>query len=448
MTINPQIQSLLDTLTSKSTDTRTLIDAIHQLGDLKAAEAVPALIDLLEHRSIDVQMAAIEALGEIGDERAVMPLETLLRENDGDLAVAAKAALESIHRQHNLLDDHPPRVGAIPDVLFDSDEFDEGEAEASPPEPQPVPQAPPAPAPAMPAPGAPPAIEAEEAKRRETATGSGAVSLEDAVKAAQEVQFAAYYPREIRPDDWQPVHAYIFRKFAEEQIAEDAGRQIGPLAAFRRIVESARRDIPEGEMITATPHLPGFQFNPPSLTVAFYEAWHRFDFKLRAKDAPLHQAANGVLTFTAGGIILADVPLSVFVTQDVSRPDPQPGETRPIYDTVFASYSHRDTRIVERVESAAKALGMSYLRDVISLRSGEKWSDGLLNMIEQATIFQLFWSAEYAQSQHCRAEWEYALRLGREQTHFIRPVYWLQPMPDPPPELAHLHFAYLPDLVN
>jgi hypothetical protein len=69
-------------------------------------------------------------------------------------------------------------------------------------------------------------------------------------------------------------------------------------------------------------------------------------------------------------------------------------------------------------------------------------------MIDQATIFQLFWSETAAQSPYCQQEWEYALKLNRDNQYFIRPVYWMQPMPLPPTNLQHLHFAYQPDLVK
>ncbi|MBZ0303184.1 MAG: toll/interleukin-1 receptor domain-containing protein, partial [Anaerolineae bacterium] len=233
-----------------------------------------------------------------------------------------------------------------------------------------------------------------------------------------------------------------------EQVAADAENLLGPLARFRRILENARRVITEGALITATPTLPGFQFNPPSMTLGFFEDWHRFEFKMRARDAPLNAAANGLLTFMADGIIAADIPLSVFVAHDVAPSAPQATPARPIYDTVFASYSHKDTAVVLKVEAAAKTFGMTYLRDVITLRSGEDWSVGLEKMIDDATIFQIFWSAPYSQSMHCRREWEYAVGLRREAVRFIRPVYWLQPMPDPPALLQHLHFAYQPDLVK
>ena len=110
--------------------------------------------------------------------------------------------------------------------------------------------------------------------------------MEDAVKEAQEVQFSAYYPREVLPDEWQPLQAYVFKRLAENTVAEDAAREIGPLDAFRRIVERARHTIAEGDMITATPMLPGFQFNPPQVTIGFYEDWHRLSFKMRAKMHP------------------------------------------------------------------------------------------------------------------------------------------------------------------
>ena len=66
-------------------------------------------------------------------------------------------------------------------------------------------------------------------------------------------------------------------------------------------------------------------------------------------------------------------------------------------------------------------------------------------MIDRADIFQLFWSNTAAASKYVRQEWEHALNLQRQQG-FIRPVYWQQPMPPPPPELGAIHFAYEPEL--
>ena len=67
-------------------------------------------------------------------------------------------------------------------------------------------------------------------------------------------------------------------------------------------------------------------------------------------------------------------------------------------------------------------------------------------MIERADIFQLFWSRNAAKSKYVEDEWRYALRLGRELSRFIRPVYWTEPMTPPPLELGYLSFAFVPEL--
>ncbi len=146
-------------------------------------------------------------------------------------------------------------------------------------------------------------------------------------------------------------------------------------------------------------------------------------------------------------MIVADVPISIYVGSNVGNaPSAAPvSATRPVYQAIFCSYSHQDTQIVERVERAYKALGLDFLRDVVTLKSGQDWNAELLDMIDRADIFQLFWSNTAAASKYVRQEWEHALNLHRQQG-FIRPVYWQQPMPPPPPELGAIHFAYEPTL--
>lgn len=487
-----QIQELLAALDSD--DLQTRLNAIVKLGELKSVEAIPKLIELLNDKSQDstLRMTILSVLGDIGHISALRAVMNIAREEEPPISVVAQIASEQILNttvepepaessappapagdllpeedkidyeledtgamQPIDLDDMPPAPagptftgGAKPierDQLLE--EFDEQDSKIAEDEARgEIPSAE-VPAQPLPAPGGLPVPRPqplEPPKRSETETSR----RREEANPQQPVQFSAYYPREVRPDEWQPLQAYIFKESAADRILEDAEKQLGPLDRFRRIVENARQIIREGETITATPNLPGFQFNPPSAAISFFEDWHRFDFKMRAKDAPLNLAANGFLTFTVNGIIVADIPLSVFVTNEVTNSQPQRTAPQPIYDTVFASYSHQDTPVVLRVEAAAKAFGMTYLRDVISLRSGENWSAGLEKMIEDATIFQMFWSHPYSISEHCRHEWEYAVSINKPIPHFIRPVYWLQPMPAPPQPLQHLHFTYQPDLIK
>lgn len=280
-----------------------------------------------------------------------------------------------------------------------------------------------------------------------TRSGEATVNMETLGKAAQSVLFSAYYPKEIAPEKWEPLHAYIFRAMASAAVEADAGKQLGARAAeFRGVRAPAQADVAEGAMVTATPQMEGFHFNPPSLTIGFYKDWHRFDFEVRAKDAPLNQSTNGLLTFTVEGIIVADVPLSIFVGEATAASSGQANAVAKAYEAIFCSYSHQDQHIVARAERAYKALGLDYLRDVVSLKSGQDWSDELLTLINRADIFQLFWSQASAQSEHVRFEWEHALQVAGWRANFIRPVYWEDPQPSIPQELKHIHFAYQPDL--
>jgi hypothetical protein len=280
-----------------------------------------------------------------------------------------------------------------------------------------------------------------QSEKSMNAPGSAARGLEP-----QPVQFSAYYPKEIEPEQWQPIHAYIFRESAAAAVKDDAGKQLGSqLSGFRSLTKAASRSLEEGAFVTATPHIPGFQFNPPSVSLGFYKDWHRFDFELRAMDTPLNQSVNGLMTFTVEGIIVADIPLSIYVGEGVAAVAPITATTK-LYQSIFCSYSHADTQIVKRAESVCKALGMDFLRDVITLKSGQHWSDELLNMISEADIFQLFWSSSAADSQYVRQEWERALNYQDAKPNFIRPVYWQQPIPPVPAALSAIHFAYQPDL--
>ena len=68
-------------------------------------------------------------------------------------------------------------------------------------------------------------------------------------------------------------------------------------------------------------------------------------------------------------------------------------------------------------------------------------------LIDEADVFQLFWSTNSMHSEQVRQEWEHALALDRP--NFIRPTYWEQPMPRsaipllPPEPLGQLHFHAL-----
>ena len=291
----------------------------------------------------------------------------------------------------------------------------------------------------------------------------------------ENVQFTVYRPTAVQPKVWYPLLA--FAHLAErrpdappgqpdplEHVQELAEQALGEEAAYSTRVD-AGAGVPREGQLTFAPFVEGVDFNPRSQTFEWQEDVHQQNFRLKARPDTAGRVLRGQLTVYLGAFILADIDLTfrvdlaapppptptvrgpVLNTSPASQTSPQPELTPATavpYQRVFPSYSHKDLAIVRQAEVYGRALGHVYLRDRLALRSGEEWEVRLLELIDQADIFQLFWSSNSMNSEYVRLEWEHAQALGRRG--FIRPTYWEVPMPKstnpqlPPDELAKLHF--------
>jgi hypothetical protein len=277
----------------------------------------------------------------------------------------------------------------------------------------------------------------------------------------ENVQFTVYRPRVVQPRKWYPLLA--FAHLAERrpdapadepdpvaEVYRQAKEVLGKQAKdYHDVTQDSRAAVPREGEITFVPEVPGVEFNPPRRTFLWQEQVHREEFRLRAAAELDGKTVRGRMTVFLGTLILADVALSIKVdssARPASEEPAEPASARP-YRRIFASYSHRDLHVVQQVEHFTRAMGDEYLRDWTHLRAGEVWNDRLMQLIEQADVFQLFWSNNSMQSPYVRQEWEHALSLGRP--NFIRPVYWEEPLPAspdgslPPEELRRIHFQKL-----
>jgi TIR domain-containing protein len=275
----------------------------------------------------------------------------------------------------------------------------------------------------------------------------------------ENVQFTVYRPKVIVPQKWHTMlaFAHLSEKAADAspddpdpvaEVARQARQILGQDDDYGQTTQDSTQAIPREGEITMVPMVEGITFNPARHTFLWTEPVHREEFRLRAASPALEPKTvlRGRLTIYLGGLILAEIPLK-FQAELAASPAPAQNmsttQARP-YRKIFASYSHRDAPIVEHIEHYANAVGDSYLRDAVNLRSGQDWNDELMRMIDQADIFQLFWSSNSMHSKYCRQEWEYALGLNRPS--FIRPTYWEEPFPQvpheslPPDALRSLHF--------
>ena len=259
------------------------------------------------------------------------------------------------------------------------------------------------------------------------------------------VCFSCCYPNEMEFDVWGTVLAYVYVPQAERMVKGDSELRLGT-RRYRDSRAEARLSIERGAEIVAVPRLPGIRFNPPRASVIWLEDWHRFEFRVMAEGRQPTLRSVGTIAFYVGPVLVAEVGLSIalFRASESKRAlAPAPGTWADgcAYQAIFVCYSHDDASVVEKLEQAYTALGIECLRDSRILRSGVDWKATLLRKIEEADIFQLCWSHQAKLSGYVEEEWRHAVSLSRP--FFVRPVYWEKPMPVPPHELAHIHFAYL-----
>jgi len=279
----------------------------------------------------------------------------------------------------------------------------------------------------------------------------------------ENVQFTLFQPKRIPPQKWCDL---VASAHLEERRPEASSEDQDPIEKARRKAEQifghldeseitektddSRQPIPQGGEISFVPDVEGVQFNPPHHSFLWQEDEHTVQFRMRASNELDGQIARGRMSVFLGAVLVADLTLKFRVSSTVdlkASENERTAVTATPYRKIFASYSHKDTEIVEQFEHYAEAFGDEYLRDVRTLRSGEEWNPRLLQLIDDADVFQLFWSQNAMESPYVRQEWTHALR--RSEQGFVRPVYWEDPFPErppqlPPPTLRALHFQRLP----
>jgi flagellar biosynthesis GTPase FlhF len=273
----------------------------------------------------------------------------------------------------------------------------------------------------------------------------------------ENVQFTVYKPKKVRPQKWYPLLAYAHlseRRPGQdeadpiEQMQLQAKRILGEqnLKDYSRATEDSSQAIPRQGQITFVPFIPGVVFDPPSRSCFWLKSVHGQEFRMMASADLDGKTARGQMSVFLGSILLAEINISLPVDSTQVRTD-EPLEREmpaPPYRKIFPSYSHKDREIVAQIAHYAEVTGDKYMLDISELRSGQNWKKWMQEKIEEADIFQLFWSTNSMRSQNVRLEWQLALSLGKQD--FIRPTYWENPLPQsiaenlPPPELLDLHF--------
>ena len=284
----------------------------------------------------------------------------------------------------------------------------------------------------------------------------------EALTEGAEAHFTAYYPRESAAETAYGLYVYAHIQGALKQIESDVliyEEQLGGEIP-RPSKAKAAKILEFGTLLTVMPEAEGIEFEPVAETRRWRAPFTRFDFSYRAPKESVGEIITGRIAVLVSGIEIASIPFATLIAEStvVNAADAKPAnplaaakfkDTDParIYDTIFVSYSRKDKEVAENYRLAQLAVGHEVFMDTYSIRTGEDWRAALARAIDEADIFQLFWSEHSAASENVRDEWDYALhyKCPGDQCHgFIRPVFWEKPMPSPPAELGHLNFRFVP----
>jgi hypothetical protein len=194
----------------------------------------------------------------------------------------------------------------------------------------------------------------------------------------------------------------------------------------------------------------GTTFVPPTAEIPWSGTTRdvSFQFKVNDEYVALHtvlhsSSVSGAIEIFLGELFIGQVPLSVEIEgerETLVSPHNVEASGKP-FKKIFVSYSRQDEEIVDLFIDAYKAIGMEVLKDKETIQSGQNWRRQLERMIDEAEIFQLYWSRASSNSENVEAEWRYALQIKEKKVgDFIKPIYWEKPMPAPPADLQDIHF--------
>lgn len=265
------------------------------------------------------------------------------------------------------------------------------------------------------------------------------------------LRFTAYHPQEVAVESWNTLLVYAYVESALQAVYQDVNLLLremgnGVHRSSGSLANGAPPLLPPGTNITVVPECRGVLFNPRRVTLQWSEDWHRAIFRFSARREMAGLSRAGRINVFAGPLLVGTLRMAM-IFDEQERIDPLMIEDAAItvkpYRSIYTSYSYYDRNVMHASQEMYRVLGLNALLKVDQLRSNQVLSETVRAGIEQAEVFQLFWSQQAAKSAFVRQEWEYALQLNRGEG-FMRPVYWEVPLVRPPATLTPFYFSYLP----
>jgi len=259
------------------------------------------------------------------------------------------------------------------------------------------------------------------------------------------VEFTAGYPGRIRPNYNYSMIVWVHREGMEEEIKQRLSEKMNLLGEMPRCSQAESTSlIPVGTRLEITPQIIGVNTNPSQQQLTWFGEIEEVVFQIqRSESQGVMGICAGFIDVSASGLLIAKIPVSISISETKERLSWQ-SSTAQMIKRVFASYAREDLSVVRGCKAAYNGLGIHLFIDKDEILAGEPWRDVIRRSIGSHDLFQLFWSQHSADSTWVSNEWHLAVSIASQRNEdFIRPLYWTEPMVNPPKELADINFTFL-----
>lgn len=271
-------------------------------------------------------------------------------------------------------------------------------------------------------------------------------------KPKTQAQMTIYYPQEVEIEIDYTIRAYVYRPDLEYVITQNVDQ-------FEALLDSGNYQVMSNtslrEIGIDTPLVielidcnNNIKFKT-KLAQAWNGEWLRFDFSLRVPSNPYLDTIVLEAHLLAYNSLIAHARFEIPVGYKDENPlyaakkRTEQSVTTESYRKIFCSYSRKDSEIVYYLAQLQKAFGDDVFIDVHDIRNGADWQASLALAIDEADIFQLFWSENSRASVNVCHEYEYALNYKCHPTQcrgVLRGLFWTEKCPTVPESLNHLNF--------
>jgi uncharacterized protein YjbI with pentapeptide repeats len=262
---------------------------------------------------------------------------------------------------------------------------------------------------------------------------------------ADPVDCTVFAPPSVTRDDWLSVQVYAHRPDQREEakrLAREIDRQ-----ARRRGFKSLAVTIERGTTLRFHIQVPGFKFATPTESLFWQGRPDYVHFTAQCPSEVPIGSVIGKVTVSRDSLPIASI---MFKLEIVEKREAYRGPTLPVGDKVrryknaFISYASKDRpEVLKRVQMLRLAR-IRYFQDVLKLEPGDRWEKKLFRHIDRCDLFLLFWSTSAKGSEWVLKEARYAMnRKGGDDLappDLIPVIIEGPPVPEPPEDLAHLHF--------